>query len=628
MTAVADDAAQVGTAAVPSKSPSRTFIHRHATLLCGLLLAVGTLSLYGRAIGNDFVNCDDPVYVTKNAIVQGGLTWSNLRWALTSTSEANWHPLTWISHMADVSVFGLHPAGHHLHNNILHTINVVLLFLLVLQFTGSRVKSLLVAGLFAIHPLNVESVAWIAERKSLLSTLFLLLGLAAYGWYVSKRTIGRYLAVALCFAMGLMAKPMVITFPFCLLLLDYWPLNRLVWTSSGADFRRAFFTLIREKIPLFAMSAASAAITMYAQQQGGAVKSLTVVPLGRRLGNAVYSYLKYLEKGIWPSDLAVFYPHPGAALALWKVLGAAAALLSITVIVWRQKKCPYLLVGWLWYLGTMIPVIGIVQVGGQAMADRYTYVPFMGLFVIVALLADEVISRPLPTFRIGIVAAAVGLVGATYVQIGYWRNSVTLFTHALRVTPDNAFAESSLGTALLDMGRLNEAAYHLQTAIRLTPGFLPQHYTLGMIFQRQNRLEEAEREYQMVIDRSTDPAESAQSHNNLGVLFSQENQLDRAVREFDAAIRINPNEQNSYLGRGLIEYQRGQAGAAVGDFRRATQIAPSAMAYLWLGSACESERDETCATQAYEGALQLSPGLTEARNRLKLLREKGQAPAN
>ena len=624
MTAVADDAAQVGTTAVISKSPSPTFIHRHANLLCGLLLAVGTFALYGRAIGNDFVNCDDPVYVTKNVIVQKGLTWSNLRWSLTSTSEANWHPLTWISHMADVSFFGLHPAGHHLHSNILHTINVVLLFLLVLQFTGSRVKSLLVAGLFAIHPLNVESVAWIAERKSLLSTLFLLLGLAAYGWYVSKQTFGRYLAVALCFALGLMAKPMVITFPFCLLLLDYWPLSRLVWTS-GADFRRTFLALIREKIPLFAMSAASAAITMYAQQQGGAVKSLTVVPLGRRLGNAIYSYLKYLEKGIWPSNLAVFYPHTGSALAFWKVLGAAAVLLSITAIVWQQKKRPYLLVGWLWYLGTMVPVIGIVQVGGQAMADRYAYVPFIGLFVIVAWFADEMISRPLPILRIGIAAAAVGLLSATYVQISYWRNSFTLFTHALRVTPDNAFAESSLGTALLEMGRLSEAAYHLQTAIRLTPGFLPQHYTLGMILQRQNRLEEAEREYQLVIDSSTDPAESAQSHNNLGVLFSQENQLDRAVREFDAAIGINPNEQNSYLGRGLIEYQRGQAGAAVGDFRRATQIAPSAMAYLWLGSACESERDGACATQAYEAALQLSPGLTEARNRLKLLREKGNA---
>lgn len=609
----------------------RAFTQRHATLACVLLLCVVTCGLYGRSLQNGFVNYDDPRYVTKNLVVQKGLTWPNVKWAFASTSEANWHPLTWMSHMVDVQLFGLHPAGHHLHNNILHTLNVVLLFLLLWQSTGCRAKSVLTAALFAVHPLNVESVAWIAERKSLLSTLFLLLALAAYGFYVQKRTIGRYLVVALCFAFGLMAKPMVITFPFLLLLLDYWPLNRLVWPSSGNNsaFRKDLLALVMEKIPLLVMSAASAVITVYAQRRGGAVELLTALPLGQRFRNAIYSYVKYLESGIWPSGLAAFYPHPEGSLALWKVVGAAAVLLLISAMVWRHRQRHYLVVGWLWYLGAMIPVIGIVQVGRQAMADRYAYLPFWGLFVIAVWIAGELFPRPLPTIKLGIAAATLSCFAiVTYIQIGYWRSGYTLFTHALRVTPDNAIAEGNLGAALADMGLQNQAAIHLVTAIRLTPLFLPPHYTLGMVFQRQNRLDDAQREYQFVIENSSDPVESSQSHNNLGVLFSQKNQLEEALREFDAAIRINPNEQNSFLGRGSIEYQRGEGDAAIEDFRHAAQIAPSATVYFWLGSACELKGDPVCAAQAYEDALRLSPGLREAQNRLKMLQGKRNNPAN
>ncbi len=508
---VSREAEQAARKPLIARGGLRAFTRRHATLVYVLFLCLGTFGLYARSLRNGFVNYDDPRYVTKNLVVQKGLNWPNVRWAFASTSEANWHPLTWMSHMADVRLFGLHPAGHHLHNNILHTLNVVLLFLLLWQSTGSRAKSALTTALFAVHPLNVESVAWIAERKSLLSTLFLLLALAAYGLYVQKRTIGRYLVVALCFAFGLMAKPMVITFPFCLLLLDYWPLNRLVSPSSGNNsaFRRDLFWLVIEKIPLLAMSAASAVITVYAQRSGGAMELLTALPLGQRFGNAIYSYVKYLEDGIWPSGLAAFYPHPEGSLALWKVVGAVGVLLLISAMVWRHRQRHYVVVGWLWYLGTMIPVIGIIQVGRQAMADRYAYLPFWGLFVIAVWTAGELFPRLLPAVKLGIAAATLSCFAiVAYIQIGYWFSSYTLFVHALRVTPDNAIAEDHLGAALADMGMEDQAAIHLVTAIRLTPLYLPPHYTLGMVFQRQNRLDEAQREWKARLGSSTQPSGS------------------------------------------------------------------------------------------------------------------------
>lgn len=622
-----DPASEEADVVAPSNSRSFTnFTKRHTTLICVVLLFVGTLCLYARTLSNDFVNYDDPRYVTRNPIVQSGLTWSNIKWAFISTSEANWHPLTWVSHMADAQWFGLYAAGHHLHSNILHAINVVLLFLLLWRASGSHLKSLLAAAMFAVHPLNVESVAWIAERKSVLSTLFFLLALAAYGLYVHRRSVGRYLGVTLCFALGLMAKPMVITLPFCLLLLDYWPLDRFERKDGGPPLLRVLRGLVLEKIPLFAMSAASAAITIYAQKRGGAVRSLGETTLSQRFANAVYSYAKYLEKGVWPSGLAVFYPHPAGTLAVWKVLLAAVVLLIISAIVWRYRQRRYLVVGWLWYLGTMVPVIGLVQVGRQAMADRYAYLPFWGLFVMTVWVGSDLLPRRLPSLKSGCAIAVFCFAILTYTQIGYWRDSYTLFSHALQVMPENGVAEGSLGAALADMGLQNQATSHLLAAIRVSPDFLPAHYTLGMIFQRQGRLEDAQREYQFVIQNSADPMESSQAHNNLGVLFSQMNLTDRAVQEFDAAVRINPNERNSFLGRGAIEYQRGEPVKAIQDFRRAAEIAPSATTYLWLASACELNKDPICAVQAYEEALRLNPGMSEAQSRLKRLRGENANP--
>jgi len=296
-------------------------------------------------------------------------------------TEANWHPITWLSHMADVQMFGLRPAGHHLTNVLLHTLNVVLFFLLLYGATGMRLRSAMAAALFAVHPLNVESVAWIAERKSLLCATFLFLALAAYGWYVRKPAIGRYLAVALFFALSLMSKPIMITLPFALLLLDYWPLARFPSraTDSSSDFLSVLFKLAAEKIPLLLLSIASAVIAVYTQRSAGALGSVAALPLGQRLNNAIYSYLAYIVKGIWPSRLAVFYPHPEGSLAPWKVIAAALVILLISALVWRERKFGYLPAGWFWYLGTLVPVIGIIQVGRQAMADRYAYISLLGL---------------------------------------------------------------------------------------------------------------------------------------------------------------------------------------------------------------------------------------------------------
>jgi tetratricopeptide (TPR) repeat protein len=590
---------------------------RKTTLLLALLLIVGTLALYWSSLHNAFVNYDDPAYVTANAHVRQGLSWSNVRWAFTATVEANWHPLTWISHMADVQFFGLNPAGHHGVSVLLHAINVVLIFFLLNRAAGYALRSAVVAALFAVHPLNVESVAWVAERKSLLCTLFFLLALWAYAWYVRKPGVGRYLSVVLLFALGLMAKPMVITLPLVLLLLDYWPLRRQPGTS--------FLKLFAEKVPLFAMSIASALITIYAQHSGGALGITAALPLPYRISNAIYSYLAYIGKGIWPAHLAVFYPHPESTLGWWKVLLAVILLLAITGLVWRFRTKRYLLVGWLWYLGTMVPVIGIVQVGRQGMADRYAYIPFIGLFVMAVWLAAEFSSQIRLSFVTAVVitlAILSGYAAASYIQIGYWRDSITLFSHALQVTTGNGIAEDNLGAALMDVGRPDLALPHFGAAVRLVPQLATAHYNLATVLHRQNQLDAAMHEYQLAITYAADSTEAAQAHNNLGVLLMQRNQPEAAKTEFNAAIQSNPDEQNSYLGRGSLEYQEHHLDDALADFSRAAQIAPTPVAFFWLGRTLEDKGDLPAAVRAYEAALQMSPGLNDAQVRLDALQLK------
>jgi tetratricopeptide (TPR) repeat protein len=585
--------------------------HRTAIPLIGLLLFLGTLALYYPALHNEFVNYDDPAYVTANWHVQQGLTSRSVAWAFTSTAEANWHPLTWISHMLDVQLFGLRPEGHHSQSVLWHAVNVVLLFLLLAKATGFVGRSALVAGLFAVHPLNVESVAWVAERKTVLCTFFFLLALAAYGWYANRPRASRYLLVTFLFALGLMAKPMVITLPFALLLLDFWPLQRFPGTP--------FSKLVLEKIPLLALSAASAAITFYVQRTGGAVGSTVLLPPAMRVGNAIYCYIIYFEKAVWPSRLAVFYPHPEGSLALWKVLGAAFVLIAISAVVWQLRERRYLLVGWLWFLGTLAPVIGIVQVGRQAWADRYAYLPLWGLFVIAVWLAYEAAMRISLSRGAQVAIASAVLLGysiTAHIQIGYWRDSYSLFAHALQVTDANPIAEGNLGSALMEMQRPDLAVSHLERAIQLMPTLATAHYNLGTLLQQQNELDRAQNEYQLALQYASDEREAAQTHNNLGVLFDQRGQRDQAIEEFTQAIALNPYEQNSLVSRGLIEREQGKLDAALQDFTQAAKVAPTPLAFYWEGRVLEDKGQFTAAAEPYRAALKLKTNFGDTQARL------------
>ena len=583
------------------------------------MLFLGTLALYYPALHNGFVNYDDPAYVTSNWQVQQGFTSRNLAWAFTSTAEANWHPLTWISHMLDVQLFGLRPAGHHAQSIFWHAVNVLLLFLLLAKATGFVGRSALVAGLFAVHPLNVESVAWIAERKTVLCTFFLLLALAAYGWYAKRPRASRYLLVSFLFALALMAKPMAITLPFALLLLDFWPLQRFPETALSK--------LVVEKTPLLALSAASAAITLYAQRIGGAIGSTALLPPAIRLKNAIYSYLIYIEKAVLPSRLAVFYPHPEGALALWKVMGAVVLLIMVTAVFWHFRERRYLLVGWLWFLGTLAPMIGIVQVGRQAWADRYAYLPLWGLFVIAVWLASEGATRISLSRGAQVVIALAVLLGYAVtapIQIGYWRDCYTLFAHALQVTEANPIAEDNLGSALLEMRRPDLAQSHLERAIQLMPTLATAHYNLGTLLQRQNEMDCAQREYQWALQYGSDTQELAQTHNNLGVLFDQFGRREQALAEFSQAIALNPHEQNSLVSRGLIEREEGKLDAALQDFARAAQVTPSPLALYWQGRVLEEKGQLPVAAEAYRSVMKLAPNFGDTQVRLEKMEKTGK----
>ncbi|MGH9741199.1 MAG: hypothetical protein ACRD51_02480, partial [Candidatus Acidiferrum sp.] len=459
--------------------------HWRIIAFLAVMLALGTAAVYSSAMRNSFVNLDDPDYVTHNPYVLGGLSWADLRWAVGSNyPSSNWHPLTWISHMADVQLYGTNPAGHHLTSVLLHILDVVLLFLLIEWATGLTLRSAAVAALFAVQPLNVETVAWISERKSVLCVLFFLLAIIAYGWYVKNRSVRRYLCVAILFALGITAKVMVIPFPFALLLLDYWPLGRLPGKDAEGKprpFFVAFRALVIEKIPLFLMAAAGGAITVYVHSREHALTE--AMPFNWRFKNAIFSYLAYLGKAVWPARLAPFYPHPENTLRWITVILAGLALAGITALVWRYRRRKYLVMGWLWYLGTMFPMIGFVQTGRQGMADRFMHIPMMGLLVavvwLIADLAQELHWQKEIPVAIFLLAAAP-FTAVTIKQIGYWHDSYTLFAHTLDVTRHNGMAENNFGVALAARGEPDLAAQHFAAAVKYSPDLASGHYNLAI----------------------------------------------------------------------------------------------------------------------------------------------------
>jgi tetratricopeptide (TPR) repeat protein len=551
--------------------------------LCLLLLGLVAWAFLP-VLHNGFVNYDDGRYITANPHVQAGLSWANVRWAFESTAASNWHPLTWLSHMLDCQLFGLNPRGHHLTSLLIHAANCLLLFLLLRRLTGATARSFLVAALFGLHPLRVESVAWAAERKDVLSTLFCLLTLHAYASYARAaaappgasrpRAALFYALTLLAFALGLLSKPMLVTLPCLLLLLDFWPLNRLN--------RSALPRLLLEKLPLLALAAVSSAITFAVQSSGGATWMMGVLPFASRAENALVSYCRYLGKLFWPSQLSVIYPAapswPAAAVVL-----SALLLLGLSVLAVRlRRRAPYLLTGWFWFLGTLVPVLGLVAVGEQAMADRYTYLPLTGILIALVWGAHD-LARACPRRRAaGFALAALALaacVAATRAQTRYWKDSETLFRHAVDVTGANYRAEVNLGGALCDEGRVDEAMGHFKEAVRLRP-------------------------------------DSAEAHLDLGAALYSARHRGEAIAEFREAIRLKPGYADAHYNLGIALEDGGALGEAIQEYRRAAGLWPDWKVCHRLGAALRRSGAAAEAITWLQEAIRLNPGDDDARREL------------
>lgn len=548
-------------------------------LAISLALAITSAAVYWQVGRHGFINLDDRLYVSENQHVKSGLSMENMSWAFTSFCASNWHPLTWISHMADCEVFGVKPGMHHLVNVLFHFANSVLLFLALYEMAGKFWRSAFVAFLFALHPLHVESVAWIAERKDVLSSFFWMLALLFYCRYSRFSGRWRYTVVLIVFLMGLMAKPMVVTLPFALLLLDYWPLGRMSFGANGTaspeiSGRKQIPYLLLEKVPLFILAAFSSIITIIAQKRGGAVTSMEALPFSERIANGVVSYAMYLYKTVWPTDLAFFYPYP-QAMPWSNVVIAAGVLLSATVVVIIFfRKFPYLLVGWLWYLGTLVPVIGIMQVGGQSMADRYTYIPLIGIFMMVSWGAVDG-ARFLRLKKELAAAAACGILLVLTVlawrQAGYWRDDMTLSVHALNATKGNYLAYNNLGLALESEGKASEAVEHYRKAIEVKPGYLDAHVNLGVALSSLRRFDEAIDSYQKAIRIKPD---SIEARINLGALLLKSGRTDQAISQFREVLSSGAVSPEAHNALGVALARKGDLQGALDQFREALRVDP------------------------------------------------------
>jgi len=602
--------------------------------LIGLLLIVATLGAFWQVRSHDFLNYDDDIYVTENPQVQKGFTRKSVIWAFTSGYASNWHPLTWLSHMLDCQLFGLNPGGHHLTNLMLHLANTLLLFLLLNRMTSAFYRSAFVAALFALHPLHVESVAWVAERKDVLSTLFWMLTMWTYFLYVEHPRLGRYLLTLVVFTLGLMTKPMLVTLPCVLLLLDYWPLDRLAMRksvdsiNSGAQKRlssspqRAFLLrLFWEKVPFFAFAAVSSGVTFLVQQSSGAVKPVELFPLSIRIANGLVSYVSYMGKMIWPLHLAVFYPHPGSSLPMWLAGAAGLLLLGISVAVIRAgRRHPYLAVGWLWYLGTLVPVIGLVQVGMQAMADRYTYVPLIGLFIMIAWGIPE-LTRGWRHGRVALRMVAGSLLAAlmvcTWMQLRHWKNNMTLFEHALHTTDNNYLAYDSLGNTLAQQGKIEEAIAHYSAALRIKPDFVISHNNLGLALLQRGDVEQAITHFTAALRYQSHFPEA---HNNLGLALARQGYVGRAIDHYLEAIRLRPDYPEAHNNLGNALASQGMFEQAISHYSEALRLKPEdAEAHSNLANVLATKAKFKEAIDHYAQALLIKPDNFEAHYNLGVI---------
>jgi tetratricopeptide (TPR) repeat protein len=624
-----------------------------------LLLLVTTLLVFARVGGHELIFYDDDLYVTENRMVLGGLSWSGVASAFTTTQAASyWHPLTWLSLMLDVQLFGPRPGALHLVNALFHGLNAALLFLVLARMTGSRWRSAFVAALFAFHPLHVESVAWVAERKDVLSTFFALLTMGAYVRYTDRPGTARYAWVALFLVLGLLSKPMLVTLPFVLLLLDYWPLGRM-----GGRFQPAsapgpvrppvpLSRLIAEKLPLIAASAATSVVTAVAQKHGDVMADISL-GIGLRLANALVGYARYLGKTFWPGSLSIFYPHPGPALPMWQAAGAALLLLLITALVLlRLKRSPWLGVGWFWFLGTLVPVIGLVQVGAQSIADRYTYVSLIGIFIMIAWGMPELLKGlPVPSRALwaSSLLVIVVLAGLTWRQLGFWKDHETLFRHAISVTEGNCVAHNSLADYLIRKGDRDGGYEHLREAVRLCPDVEQSWYNLGVLQRQRGELPEAEhslREALRVrpgyaeawsnlgavylqsgrIPEATDALleaarlapDDASVRFNLGALYGKTGRLAEAIEIYREAVTLKPDFAAAWNNLGILYQNSGRMPEAVAAFRQAARLRSEPVAWYNLGIVAEKTGDLTGAIEAFREAARLAPDHPDAWYRLGL----------
>ena len=647
-------------------------------LLVTLCLIIGILVIYIKVQKFDFSGYDDQLYVTRNHYVQKGISLEGIKWAFTTFHAANWHPLTWLSHMLDCELYGLNPAGHHWTNVEFHIANTLLLFIILFKMTGALWQSAFVAALFALHPLHVESVAWISERKDVLSTFFGLLSIAAYYGYVKKSSTKYYLLVIVLFALGLMAKPMLVTLPFMLLLLDFWPLERFQLQRSfllnsqkpTESTIKKNYRIILEKIPFFILVSGSCIITFFAQKSQGAVKPIAALPLMYRIENAVVSYTSYVIKAIWPHKLAIFYPHPGTTLSLWQIVGAALLLVMAGYAAMRaSKKYPYIPIGLFWYLGTLVPVIGLVQVGDQAMADRYTYIPLIGIFIIVSWgvpdllnklrdqiseirgrtvrirkedigqgpgerikekglkikekvvggLGEEIVSAITNPFEkrrfkeifLGISAGIilVALSWNTSFQLNFWKNEITLFEHAVSVTQNNYVAENNLGTAY-GSKNLDKALFHYKAALNIKPGYAMALYNLGTIYEKKGRMDKAISNYLKALQANPDYFDAL---NNLGFVFYNKGNYDKAVLYFKRALKINPEKTNARLNLANVLFFQSKPDEAISQYQKILQTdSENADAHFDLAYVLSSQNKINEAVHHYHEALRIDPKYSKA----------------
>ena len=598
------------------------------TLFAAILLVVLTVATLYPVTSCQFVNVDDISYVTGNDHVKQGLSIHNAWWALTTMDVSNWHPLTWLSHMVDVSLYGLNPAGHHASSLIIHLLNVVLLFFWLRAVSGMVWRSAFVTGLFAVHPLALESVAFIAERKNVLSTLFLILTLFAYAWYVRRPSILRYLVVVLAFVLGLMSKPMLVTVPFLLFLLDFWPFHRLslsqASSSSGnqgasASPREALFRVALEKLPLLLLSGASSLLTMRAQALDHEIK---VVPLLSRIANAELSYGTYLKQMVWPTGLAIFYPYRDWSVFSLPVVVSLLLICVLTVLAaWQIRRRPYFAIGWFWYLGTLIPVIGLVHVGDIAHADRYTYVPLIGVFIALIWGIGD-LAKSSPRLRYALIGTSVvallALAVTTARDVSYWRDALTISEHSMAVTGSNPLMERALGETLYADGRVEEAVIHLSRSVQEQPTDVAL-YDLGTIKLQQNAIGEAVAYFQQALKYPGETRVSAQVHNNLAVIEMQRGMLADAEEHFKQSLALDPDSSRHRVAYGWLLMKQSRYSEAAIQFENAVSRSPDAMAYFYLGSVLEQEHELDKATDAYRKTLTLAPGMQQAQARLNAI---------